>query len=44
LQGERKNVGELLGLMKAGSSGSMVSGIEMAEIKCKDFQEFKIEY
>ncbi|NYT02938.1 MAG: acylphosphatase [Methanosarcinales archaeon] len=44
LQGERKNVGELLGLMKTGPSGSMVSGMEMAEIKCKDFQEFKIDY
>ena len=42
LEGERKNVGELLSLMKTGPSGSMVSGIELTEMKCKGYDDFKI--
>lgn len=44
LEGERKNVGELLALMKNGPSGAMVSGMEIAELRCKGFEEFKIDY
>ena len=42
LEGDRKKVGELLSLMKTGPAGSMVSGIEISELKCKGYDEFKI--
>jgi acylphosphatase len=44
LEGDRKKVGELLGLMKLGPTGARVSGMEIAELKCKDYEEFKIVY
>ncbi len=44
LEGDRKKVGELLSLMKAGPAGSMVSGIELSEIKCRGFDKFEIRY
>lgn len=44
LEGERKNVGELLGLMKSGPSGAMVSGMEISELECKGYDDFKIIY
>jgi len=44
LEGDRKKVGELLALMKTGPTGARVSGMEIAEIKCKDHEEFKIVY
>jgi acylphosphatase len=44
LEGDRKKVGELLSLMKTGPAGSMVSGMELSEIKCKNYEDFKILY
>jgi len=44
LEGERKMVGELLSLMKAGPAGSMVSGMELSEVKCRDLVNFEIRY
>ncbi|MDD1749299.1 MAG: acylphosphatase [Methanothrix sp.] len=42
LEGERQKVGELLGLMKVGPEGAMILGIELSEIKCKGYEDFKI--
>lgn len=44
LEGDRQKIGELLAMMKAGPAGSMVSGFELSEIKCKDYDEFRIIY
>jgi acylphosphatase len=44
LEGERQKVGELLGLMKTGPTGAMVSGLEMSKMECKGYEEFKIIY
>ena len=44
LEGERQKVGELVGLMKTGPEGSMISGLEISELKCKGYEDFKIIY
>lgn len=44
LEGERQKVGELVSLMKAGPDGSMISGFELSELKCKGYDDFKIIY
>jgi acylphosphatase len=44
LEGERQKVGELVSLMKNGPEGSMVSGLELSELKCKGYEDFKIIY
>jgi acylphosphatase len=44
LEGDRQKVGELLKLMKSGPSGAMVSGMELSELKCKGYEDFKIIY
>ena len=44
IEGERQKVGELVGLMKTGPEGSMVSGFELSELKCKCYEDFKIIY
>ncbi len=44
LEGERQKVGELLAMMKNGPAGSMVSGVELSELKCKGYEDFKIIY
>jgi len=44
LEGDRKKVGELLSLMKVGPAGSMVSGMELSEIRCRGFENFEIRY
>ena len=44
LEGERQKIGELLAMMKKGPASSMVSGIELSEIKCKGYEDFKIIY
>lgn len=44
LEGERREVGELLSQMKSGPAGAMVSGMEVSELKCKGYQDFKIIY
>lgn len=43
LEGERRQVGELLKSMKSGPSGSFVLGMELSEIKAKGYEDFKIE-
>jgi acylphosphatase len=44
LEGEREKVGQLLGLMKAGPADAMVSGLQISELKCKGYDDFKIIY
>jgi acylphosphatase len=44
LEGDRQKVGELLKLMKSGPTGALVSGIELSELKCKGYEDFKIIY
>ncbi len=44
LEGDRQKIGELLAMMKTGPAGSMVSGLELSEIKCKDYEDFRIVY
>ncbi|MFB3764664.1 MAG: acylphosphatase [Methanotrichaceae archaeon] len=44
LEGERQKIGELLAMMKKGPASSMVSGIELSEIRCKGYEDFKIIY
>ncbi len=44
LEGDRQKIGELLAIMKTGPAGSMVSGLELSEIKCKDYDDFRIIY
>ncbi len=44
LEGERQKIGELLAMMKTGPTSAMVSGIELSEIRCKNYEDFKIIY
>ncbi len=44
LEGERQKIGELLAMMKKGPASSMVSGIELSEIRCKGYEDFKVIY
>ncbi len=44
LQGERKNVGELLNQMKTGPASSMVSGMDLSEVECQEIDDFKVVY
>ena len=44
LEGERKQVGELLKSMKSGPTGSLVLGMELSELEAKDYEDFEIEY
>ena len=44
LEGERQKIGELLAMMKKGPASSMVSGLELSEIRCKGYEDFKIIY
>ena len=44
LEGERRQVGEMLKAMKSGPSGSVVLGMELSEIEAKGYDDFKIEY
>lgn len=44
LEGDRRQVGELLKAMKSGPSGSLVLGMELSEIEAKGYDDFKIEY
>lgn len=44
LEGDRRQVGELLKIMKSGPSGSLVLGMELSEIEAKGYDDFKIEY
>jgi acylphosphatase len=44
LEGERKQVGEMLKAMKSGPSGSVVLGIELSEIEAKGYNDFEIKY
>ncbi len=44
LEGERKQVGELLKSMKSGPTGSIILGMEFSELECKGYENFEIEY
>ena len=44
LEGERKNVGELLKLMKTGPAGAMILGMELSELEVKGYEDFEIKY
>ena len=44
LEGDRQKIGELLAMMKTGPARAIISGIELSEIKCKDYEDFKIIY
>ncbi|HPE64348.1 MAG TPA: acylphosphatase [Methanothrix sp.] len=44
LQGERKNVGELLAQMKTGPARALVSGMDISEVRCQEIDEFKVVY
>ena len=44
LEGERRQVGELLRSMKSGPSSSVVLGIELSEIEAKGYNDFEIKY
>ena len=44
LEGDRKQVGELLKSMKSGPTGSLVLGMELSELQAKGYEDFEIEY
>jgi len=44
LEGERRQVGELLRAIKSGPSGSVVLGMELSEIEAKGYNDFEIKY
>jgi len=44
LEGERKQVGELLKAMKTGPAGAIILGMEFSELECKGYEDFQIEY
>lgn len=43
-EGEKKSVGELLNLLKNGPAQALVSGMDISEVKCKGFEDFKVVY
>ena len=44
LEGERRQVGEMLKDMKSGPSGSVVLGMELSEIEATGYNDFDIKY
>ena len=44
LEGERRQVGEMLRAMKSGPAGSVVLGMELSEIEAKGYNDFEIKY
>lgn len=44
LEGERQKVGEMLNRLKTGPSQAIVSGMDLSELKCKGYEDFKIIY
>jgi acylphosphatase len=44
LEGERKQVGELLKAMKSGPTGAIILGMEFSELEGKGYEDFEIEY
>jgi acylphosphatase len=44
LEGERQKVGEMLNLLKTGPSQAIVSGMDLSELECKGYEDFKIIY
>ncbi|MHC1631954.1 MAG: acylphosphatase [Methanotrichaceae archaeon] len=44
LEGDRKEVGKLLALLKTGPDQALVSGMDISEVKCKGYEDFKIIY
>ena len=43
LEGERKQVGELLKAMKSGPTGAIILGMEFSELESKGYEDFEIE-
>jgi acylphosphatase len=44
LEGERKNVGEMLKAMKSGPTGAIILGMELSELEARGYEDFEIEY
>ncbi|MCU0637250.1 MAG: acylphosphatase [Methanothrix sp.] len=44
LEGERKQIGELLKAMKSGPTGAIILGMELSELQAKGYEDFEIEY
>ena len=44
LEGERRQVGEMLKAMESGPSGSVVLGMELSEIEAQGYNDFEIKY
>ncbi len=44
LQGEKQKVGELLNQMKTGPAQTLVSGMDISEVRCQEMEEFKVVY
>lgn len=44
LEGERKQIGELLKAMKTGPTGAIILGMELSELEAKGYEDFEIEY
>ncbi len=44
LEGDKQKVGELLNLLKTGPAQALVSGMDISEVKCKDYEDFKVIY
>ncbi len=44
LEGERKQIGELLKAMKSGPTGAIILGMELSELEAKGYEDFEIEY
>lgn len=43
LEGERKQVGELLKAMKSGPTGAIILGMEFSELESKGYEGFEIK-
>ena len=43
LEGERKQVGELLKAMKSGPTGAIILGMEFSELESKGYEDFEIK-
>ena len=44
MEGEKKSVGEMLNMLKTGPVQALVSGMDISEVKCKGFEDFKVIY
>ena len=44
LEGDKQKLGELLNLLKTGPAQALVSGMDISEVKCKGYEDFKVVY